>query len=78
VSEIKLHRLKAYENRVLKKIFGPTRDEVTRDWSRLHNEEIHYLQACSSSNSIQMRKSRKIRRMGHEAWMGERKGARTG
>jgi len=69
------NRIKVYENRVLKKMFGPTRDEVTRDWSRFHNEELYYLQA-SSSNSIQMIKSRKIRRMGHEACMGERKGAR--
>ena len=76
MSDIKEHTLKVYEIRVLKNIFGPTRDGVTRDWNRFHNEELHYLQACSS-NSIQMIKSRKTRRMGHEACTGERKGART-
>jgi hypothetical protein len=77
VLDIKEHRLKVSENSEQKKIFGPTRDEVTRDWSRFHNEELHYLQAYSSSNSTEMIKSRKIRWMGHEACMGERKGTCT-
>jgi hypothetical protein len=34
------HRLRAFENRVLKKIFGPKRDEVTGEWRKLHNEEL--------------------------------------
>jgi hypothetical protein len=77
VLDIKEHRLKVSENRALKKIFGANRDEVTRDWSRFHNEELHYLQAYSSSNSIRMIKSRKIKWMGHMACMGERKGTYT-
>jgi hypothetical protein len=35
------HRLRMFENRVLRRIFGPKRDEVTGDWSKLHNEELH-------------------------------------
>jgi hypothetical protein len=37
------HRLVVFENRVLRKIFGPKRVEVTREWKRLHNEELHGL-----------------------------------
>jgi hypothetical protein len=37
------HRLSVYENRVLRRIFGPKRDEVTRDWRKLHNEELRDL-----------------------------------
>jgi hypothetical protein len=37
------HRLRVFENRVLRKIFGPKRDEVTGEWRRLHNEELHDL-----------------------------------
>jgi len=48
VLDIGEHRLMVSENRVLKKIFGANRDEVTRDWGRFHNEELHYLQAYSS------------------------------
>jgi hypothetical protein len=39
------HRLRVFENRVLRKIFGPKRDKVTRDWRRLHNEELYDLYA---------------------------------
>jgi hypothetical protein len=39
-------RLKVFENRVLRRIFGPKRDEVTGEWKKLHNEELHIL--CSS------------------------------
>jgi hypothetical protein len=35
------HRLREFENRVLKRIFGPKRDEVTGEWRKLHNEELH-------------------------------------
>jgi hypothetical protein len=35
------HRLKVFENRVLRRIFGPKRDEVTEGWKKLHNEELH-------------------------------------
>jgi hypothetical protein len=37
------HRLKVFENRVLRRIFGPKRDEVTGGWRKLHNEELHNL-----------------------------------
>jgi hypothetical protein len=37
------HRLRVFENRVLMRIFGPRRDEVTGDWRKLHNEELHNL-----------------------------------
>jgi hypothetical protein len=36
-------RLRAFENRVLRRIFGPNRDEVTREWKKLHNEELNNL-----------------------------------
>jgi hypothetical protein len=44
------HRLGVFENRVLRRIFGPKRDEVTRGWRKLHNEELHKL--CSSPSII--------------------------
>jgi hypothetical protein len=37
------HRLRVFENRVLRRIFGPKRDEVTIEWRKLHNEELHNL-----------------------------------
>jgi hypothetical protein len=62
------HRLRAFENRVLRRIFGPKRDEVTRDWRKMHNEELHNL--YSSLNIIRMIKSRRIRWAGHVVRMG--------
>jgi hypothetical protein len=44
------HTLRVFENRVLRRIFGPKRDEVTREWRKLHNEELHIL--YSSPNVI--------------------------
>jgi hypothetical protein len=38
-----LHKLRVFENRVLRRIFGSKRDEVTREWRKLHNEELHNL-----------------------------------
>jgi hypothetical protein len=58
---------------VLRKIFGPKRDEVTGEWRRLHNEELYAL--YSSPNIIQVYKSRRLRWAGHVACMGERRGA---
>jgi hypothetical protein len=55
-------------NRVLRRIFGPRRDEVTGDWRKLHNEEHHNL--YSSPNLIRMIKSRRMRWTGHVARMG--------
>jgi hypothetical protein len=48
-----------FENRVLRRIFGHKRDEVTGDWRKLHNEELHNL--YSSPNIIRMIKSRRMR-----------------
>jgi hypothetical protein len=62
-----------FENRVLRRIFGPKRDEVTGDWRKLHNEELHNL--YSSPNIIRMIKSRRIRWAGHAARMGETRNA---
>jgi hypothetical protein len=58
------------ENRVLRRIFGPKRDEVTGDWRKLHNEELHSL--YSSPNIITMIKSRRIRWAGQVARMGKK------
>jgi hypothetical protein len=51
------HRLRVFDNRVLRRIFGPKRDDVTGDWRKLHNEELHNLYALP--NVIRMIKSRK-------------------
>jgi hypothetical protein len=53
------HRLRVFENRVLRRIFGPKRDEVTGEWRKLHNGELHNLN--SSPNIIRQIKSRRMR-----------------
>jgi hypothetical protein len=53
------HRLRVFENRVLRRVFGLKRDEVTGEWRRLHNEELHDL--YSSPSTIKKIKSRKTR-----------------
>jgi len=58
------------ENRVLRRIFGPKRDEVTGEWRKLHNERLSHL--YSSPNIVRMNKSRRMRWAGHVARMGER------
>jgi hypothetical protein len=62
-----------FENRVLRRIFGPKRDEVTGGWRKLHNEELHNL--YSSRSIIRMIKSRRMRWTGHVARMGEKRNA---
>jgi hypothetical protein len=69
------HRLGMYENRVLRRIFGPKRDEVIGEWRKLHNEELHDL--YSSPSIISIIKVRRMRWAGHVARMGER-GTRIG
>jgi hypothetical protein len=64
------HRLGVFENRVLRTIFGPKRDEVTGDWRKLHNEELHDL--YSSQSIIRIMKSRRMRCARHVARMGRR------
>jgi hypothetical protein len=61
------------ENRVLRRIFGPWRDEVTGDWRKLHNEELHNF--YSSPNIIRMIKARWMRWAGHVARMGATRNA---
>jgi hypothetical protein len=69
----KEHRLRVFENRMLRRIFGPKRDEVTGDWMKLNNEELHNL--YSSPNTIRMIKSRRMRWAWHVARMGEKTNA---
>jgi len=65
-------KLRVFENMVLRRIFGPTRDEVTAEWRRLHNEELNDLYC--SPNIVWVIKSRKMRWAGHVARMGEERG----
>jgi len=65
-------KLRVFENMVLRRIFGPRRDEVTGEWRRLHNEELNYL--YSSPNILWVIKSRRMRCAGHVARMGEERG----
>jgi hypothetical protein len=67
------HRLRVFENTVLRRIFGPRRDEVSGDWRKLHNEELHNV--YSSPDIIRMIKSRRMRWAGHVARMGETRNA---
>jgi hypothetical protein len=65
------HKLRVFENRVLRRICGPKRDEVTGGWRKLHNEELHNL--YTSPSIIRIIKSRRMRWVGHVARMGEKR-----
>jgi hypothetical protein len=65
-------RLRVFENRLLRRIFGPKRDEVTSGWKRLHNKELNNLYC--SPNAVRVIKSRRMRWTGHVARIGERRG----
>jgi hypothetical protein len=67
------HRLRVFEYRVLRRIFGPRRDEVTGDWRKLHNEELHNLN--SSPNIIEIIKSRRMKWAEHVGRIGEKRNA---
>jgi hypothetical protein len=67
------HRLRVFENRVLRIIFGPKSDEVLGGWRKLHNEELHGL--YSSPGIIRVIKARRMRWAGHVACVGEVRGA---
>ena len=67
------HSLRVFENRVLRRIFGPERDEVTGEWRKLHNDELNDL--YSSPSIVWVIKLRRMRRAGHAAYLGEKRGA---
>jgi len=64
--------LRVFENRVLRRIFGPNRDEVRGEWRKLHNVELKDLYC--SSGIVRVIKLRRVRWVGHVARMGERRG----
>jgi len=65
-------KLRVFENKALRRIFGPRRDEGTGEWRRLHNEELNDL--YSSPNIVRVIKSRRMKWAGHVARMGEERG----
>jgi hypothetical protein len=65
------HKLRVFQNRVLRRIFGPKRDGVMGGWRKLHNEEVHNL--YSSPSIMRIIKSRRMRWAEHVARMGEKR-----
>jgi len=65
-------RLRVFENRVLRRIFGSKRDEVTGEWRKLHNEELN--DVYCSPNIVRVIKSKRMRLAGHVARMGKKRG----
>jgi hypothetical protein len=68
----KERRLRVFDNRVLRRVFGPKRDEVTGEWRKLHNEELN--DRYSLPNIVRVVKSRRIRWVGHVARMAVERG----
>jgi hypothetical protein len=66
-------RLRVFENRAVKSIFVPKRDEETREWRKLNNDELN--DQNSSPNIVQVAKEKRIRYAGHVELMGENRGA---
>ena len=64
--------LRVLENRLLRRIFGPKRDEITYEWRKLHNEEL--IDLYTSPNIVWVIKSRRMRWAGHVARIGDRRG----
>jgi hypothetical protein len=65
--------LRVFENRVLRRIFGPKKDEMLGSWRKFYNEELHNLQ--SSPDIIRMVKSRRLRWPGHASTLGKKRNA---
>jgi hypothetical protein len=68
-------RVRVFDDRVLRKVFGSSWEEVTLVWRKLHNENLHDLR---SSNIIRVKRIKKKEMMGHVTTMGERRGACRG
>ena len=66
------HRLRVFENRVLRRILGPKRDEVTGEWRKVHNDELDDL--YSAPSTVRVIKLRRMRWAGYVACMGEGRG----
>jgi hypothetical protein len=69
-------RLRVFENRVMRRVFGPNWDEVTGEWRKLHSEELNDLHC--SPNTVRLIKSRRMRWAGHVARMGGKRGEYRG
>jgi len=68
-------RLRFFQNRMLRKIFGPERDTVNREGRRLYNEQIYDF--YSSPNGFWVMKSRRMKRVGHIAHTGDKRGTKV-
>jgi hypothetical protein len=66
------HRQELFENRVLRRIFGPKEDEVTEEWRKLHNEGLHDLFSSPTTSIIRIIESSRMKWAGHVARMGRR------